>query len=137
MLEFSNAIPNHLYLTLPRRIANFRQAFVSWGIHFESIWIYAYFQYSTWLIHAANVVFNTAKRLKVAPRAEKTEVFRKGWNFANRTHFAGCIMKKHYFLLWTKKTAFFPYFYHGVVFYSAELFDCAVNFKFYTNIFIF
>ena len=74
---------------------------------------------------------------KVAPRVEKTEVFRKGWNFANRTYFASCIMKKHYFLLWTKETAFFPYFYHGIIFYSAELFDCAVNFKFYLNIFIF
>ena len=75
--------------------------------------------------------------IKVAPRAEKTEVFRKGWNFANRTYFASCIMRKHYFLLWTKETAFFPYFYHGIIFYSAELFDCAVNFKFYLNIFIF
>ena len=74
---------------------------------------------------------------KVAPRVEKTEVFRKGWNFANRTYFASCIMRKHYFLLWTKETAFFPYFYHGIIFYSAELFDCAVNFKFYLNIFIF
>ena len=46
-------------------------------------------------------------------------------------------MKKHYFLLWTKETAFFPYFYHGIIFYSAELFDCAVNFKFYLNICIF
>ena len=46
-------------------------------------------------------------------------------------------MRKHYFLLWTKETAFFPYFYHGIIFYSAELFDCAVNFKFYLNIFIF
>ena len=75
--------------------------------------------------------------LKVAPRVEETEVFKKGWNFENRTYFASCIMKKHYFLLWTKETAFFPYFYHGIIFYSAELFDCAVNFKFYMNIFIF
>ena len=50
--------------------------------------------------------------------------------------FASCIMRKH-FLLWTKETAFFGYFYHGIIFYSAELFDCAVNFKFYLNIFIF
>ena len=67
---------------------------------------------------------------KVAPRAEKSEVFRKSWNFANRTYFASCIIRKHYFLLWTKETAFFPYIYHGIIFYSAELFDCAVNFKF-------
>ena len=74
--------------------------------------------------------------LKMAPRVEKTEVFRKGSNFVNRTYFASCIMRKHDFLLWTKETAFFPNFYHGVIFYSAELFDCAVNFKFYLNIFI-
>ena len=74
--------------------------------------------------------------IKVAPRVEKTEVFRKSWNFANRTYFASCIMRKHYFLLWTKETAFFPYFYHGIIFYSAELFDCVVNFKLYLNIFM-
>ena len=45
-------------------------------------------------------------------------------------------MKKH-FLLWTKETAFFPYFYHKIIFYSAELFEFAFNFKFYWNIFIF
>ena len=74
---------------------------------------------------------------KVAPRVEKTVVFRKDWNFENWTYFASCVMRKHYFLLCMKKTAFFPYFYHGVIFYSTELFDCAVNFKFYLNIFIF
>ena len=47
------------------------------------------------------------------------------------------IIRKHYFLLWTKEAAFFPYFYHGIIIYVAELFDCAVNFKFYLNIFIF
>ena len=31
----------------------------------------------------------------------------------------------------------FPYFYHGIIFYSAELFDCTVNLKFYLNVFIF
>ena len=46
-------------------------------------------------------------------------------------------MRKHYFLLWMKETAFFLYFYHGIIFYSAELFGCAVNFKFYLNILIF
>ena len=45
-------------------------------------------------------------------------------------------MEKH-FLLWTKETAIFPYFYYEIIFYSAELFDCAVNFKFYLNIFKF
>ena len=75
--------------------------------------------------------------IKVARRAEKIEVFRKGWNFENRTYFVNCIMRKHHFLLWTKETALFPYFCHGIIFYSVELFDCAVNFKFYLNIFIF
>ena len=59
--------------------------------------------------------------LKVAPTVEKTDVFRKGWNFPNRTFFASSIMRKHYFLLWTKETAFFPNIYHGIIFYSVEL----------------
>ena len=46
-------------------------------------------------------------------------------------------MRKHYFILWTKEIAFFSYFYHGIIFYSTELFDYAVNFKFYPNVFIF
>ena len=46
-------------------------------------------------------------------------------------------MRKQYFLLWKKETAFFPFLYHGIIFYSAELLDCAINFKFYLNIFIF
>ena len=65
----------------------------------------------------------------MVPRVEKTEVFRKGWNFANRTYFPSCIMRKHHFLLWTKETAFFSYFYRGIIFYSPELFDCAINYK--------
>ena len=73
----------------------------------------------------------------MVPRVEKTEVLKKGWNFANRTYFAGCVMRKHYFLLWTKEPALFSYFYHEIIFYSIELFDCAVNFKFYLNIVIF
>ena len=52
----------------------------------------------------------------------KNEVFRKIWNFPNRTYFASCIMRKYHFLLWTKETAFFPYFCHKIIFYSAELF---------------
>ena len=52
-------------------IANFKQAFVCWEIHFETIWIYACFQYSA-QFHAAKMVFNTAKRhnqmfLKISP----------------------------------------------------------------------
>ena len=52
--------------------------------------------------------------VKVAHRVEKNEVFRKSWNFSNRAYFTSCIMRKHYFLLWTKETVFFPYFYHGI-----------------------
>ena len=36
-----------------------------------------------------------------------------------------------------KETAFIPYFYYEITFYSTELFDFAVNFKFYVNIFIY
>ena len=76
-------------------------------------------------------IIKNSKRfvIKVAPRVEKTEVFRKGWNFANQIYFASCKMRKHFFLLWTKEILFFSYFYHGIIFYSAELFDSAVNFK--------
>ena len=42
--------------------------------------------------------------VNVAARVEKIEVFKRGWNFANRTYFTSCIMKKHYFLTWTKET---------------------------------
>ena len=83
---------------------------------------------------------STSIYLKVAPNVENTEVFKKGWNFAHRTYFASCIMKKHSFSITvdkTKRTTFFPYFYHEIIFYSADLFDCAVNFKLYLNIFIF
>ena len=48
--------------------------------------------------------------IKVALRVEKTEVFRKDWNFADWTYFVSCIMRKHYFLLWTKEIAFFCLF---------------------------
>ena len=81
--------------------------------------------------HCAGVFF------KIHLKVEKTEIFREDWKFANWTYFASCVMRKRYFLLWIKETAFFPYFYYGIIFYSTELFDCAVNFKFYLNIFIF
>ena len=38
----------------------------------------------------------------------------KRLKFCNWTYFA----RKHYFLLWMKETAFFAYFYHGIIFYS-------------------
>lgn len=62
---------------------------------------------------------------------------KKKKNFANWTYFMSCIMKKNYFLLWTRETVLFPYFYYETISYSAELCDCAVNFKFYQNIFTF
>ena len=47
--------------------------------------------------------------LKVVLRVENTEVFKKDWNFANRTYSVSCKMRKHYFPLLAKETAFFPY----------------------------
>ena len=72
---------------------------------------------------------------KVAPRVEKTEASKKV-DILQIGVFASCIMKKH-FLLCTKETVFFPYFYHEITFYSAELFDSVVHFKFYLNISVF
>ena len=38
--------------------------------------------------------------------------FSKRFKFwKNKTYFTSCTMKKHYFLLWAKETAFFPYIY--------------------------
>ena len=56
----------------------------------------------------------------MALRVEKTEVITKGWNFANQTYFASCIMRKH-FLLWTKEMAFF-------LFFTIELFSTALSY---------
>ena len=113
------------------------------GVVLVANWVISGILSSIYLILALYTSFLTTpflttslSLLKVAPRVEKTEVFRKGWNFANRTYFASCIMRKYYFLLWTKETAFFPHFYHGIISYSAELSDCTVNFKFYIFIFL-
>ena len=62
--------------------------------------------------------------------SEKVEILQIG--FLLRVAWWG-----NYFLLCTKETAFFPYFYHEIIFYSTERFDCAVNFKFYLNFFTF
>ena len=51
--NFLNLAEAFLLLTLRKRLC--------WEIHFESIWVYASFKYSTWF-HVANVVFNTANR---------------------------------------------------------------------------
>ena len=56
----------------------------------------------------------------MAPRVEKAEVFKKGWNFPNENCFASCIMK-FFFLLWTKETAFFLIF-------TMELFFTALSY---------
>ena len=68
---------------------------------------------------------------KVAPRVEKTEKLK----FCKSDYFASCIMKKLCFLLGIKEIAFFSYFYHEIISYSAELFDCELNFKFFLDIF--
>ena len=73
--------------------------------------------------------------IKVAPRVEKTEVVKKGWNFSNRTYFTRCMMKKHCSLIYAKGAVFSPYFYLKIIFYSAKQFDCVVNFKYKLNIF--
>ena len=93
-----------------------KQVYVfDWNYFEQCLFTYLYF-----LIFGLN---------KVAPRVEKTEVFKKGWNFASC--FAACIIKKGFFLLlWRKETAFFLHFHHEIIFYSAELFECAFNFKF-------
>ena len=75
--------------------------------------------------------------VKMAPTVEKTEVFKKCWNFANRTYFTSCIMKKHQFLLWTKKNNVLSLFLPWHYFLQRWAIDCPVNFKFYLNIFIF
>ena len=46
----------------------------------------------------------------MAPRVQKTEVFRKGWNIASQTYFASWILRKHYFLLWMKEKSIFSLF---------------------------
>ena len=76
------------------------------------------------------------RMIKVAPRVEKTGVFQRRLKFCKSDLFCELNNGKHYFLLWMKETAFFPCFYHGIIFSSAELFDCTVKFKFYLNIFL-
>lgn len=72
---------------------------------------------------------------KVAPRVEKTEASKKV-DILQIGVFASCIMKKH-FLLCTKETVFFPYFYYGIIFYNTKLFESTVNFESLFEIFIF
>ena len=66
---------------------------------------------------------------RVAPRIEKTEVFRKV-DILQAVLVLQVASSKKIFLLWRKEKAFFLYFHHAVIFYSAELFECALNFKF-------
>ena len=44
-----------------------------------------------------------SKNLKLrveVPWLEKSEIFKKGWNFASPSCFVSCIMKKHHFFSW-------------------------------------
>ena len=68
-------------------------------------------------------IIKNSKRfvIKVAPRVEKTEVFRKGWNFANQIYFASCKMRKHFFYYGRKKYYFFLIF-------TMELFFTALSY---------
>ena len=92
--------------------------------------------YITWTMFInILILFNIWTPFKVAPRVEKTKVFKKDWNFASCSCFANCIMKK-VFLLRRKETALFPYFHYKIIFCSTELFECPFNFKFRYNIFI-
>ena len=52
----------------------------------------------------------TESSFGMSPRVERTEILKKGRNFAKRTYFTDCIMKKT--LFWRKETTFFSYFYH-------------------------
>ena len=81
--------------------------------------------------------FDFSKLLKVDPRVEKTEVFKKDWNFVNRLILRVAKWKNVIFYYARKKQRSFLIFTNEMFFYSAELFVCAVNFKFYLNIFIF
>ena len=45
-------------------------------------------------------------------------------------------MKKNIFII-EERNGLFPCFHLEIIFYSAELFDCALNFKFSYNIFIY
>ena len=53
-------------------LANLKEWFVFWETDFETIWIYACFQYTTY--HAANVVFNTVNC------CDKIEIENDDWN---------------------------------------------------------
>ena len=68
---------------------------------------------------------NWTTYFKVVSRVEKTEVLKKIWNFASRTCFASCFIKKAiFFTFWREETAFFfLYFHYEIIFY------CAFNFK--------
>ena len=59
--------------------------------------------------------------IKVAPKVENAEVFKKGWNFANRSYFASCIMKKYYFLYVRKNQRF-------VIIFTMKLFSTALSY---------
>ena len=71
--------------------------------------------------------------LKVPARKtqlRKTNVFKKDWNFASCSCFATCIIKKDIFIMGERNCIFLTYFHNGIIFYIAELFECAFNFRF-------
>lgn len=68
---------------------------------------------------------------------EKTDAFKKRLKFHISCLFCKFDNEKTLFFIMEVKLAFFSYFYNGIIFYSAEPFDCVFNFKFYFNIFIF
>ena len=68
-----------------------------------------FWQWEFWKQCSQETDLRVSQSLKMSTRAEKTQVFKKYWNFARCTCFVNCIMKKH-FLLWGKETAFISLF---------------------------
>ena len=75
------------------------------------------------------VLFIICTPFRVAPRIEKTKVFKKA-DILQAALVLQVASWKKIFLLWRKETAFFLYFHHAIIFHSAELFERAFNFKF-------
>lgn len=60
--------------------------------------------YSKFILQMLQLIY--LKLLIVAPRVEKTEVLKKGWNSQVVFVFARCIIIKHCFLSWRKEMVF-------------------------------
>ena len=76
------------------------------------------------------VLFNICNPFTVAPRIEKTEVFKKKVDILQAVVVFQVLSWKNIFLLRRKETVFFLYFHHEIIFYSAQLFECTFNLKF-------